>query len=67
MRMSKWVTPPEGWKFLQGDTWIFGHSFDNLVSIVKTHRIHNNIPIGNVEKDVMDQLMRLNPSIIIKN
>lgn len=65
--MSKQATPPGGWKFLQGDTWIFGHSFDNLVSIVKTHRISNNIPIGDVDKDVMQQIMKLNPSIIIQN
>lgn len=65
--MSKWVTPSGGWKFLQGDCWIFGYSFDNLVSIVKTHRISNNIPIGDVEKDIIQQLMKLNPSIIINN
>lgn len=67
MRMSKWVTPSGGWKFLQGETWIFGHTFDNLVSIVKTHRISNGIPIGDVEKDIIQQLMKLNPSVIIKS
>lgn len=67
MRMAKQVTPPNGWKYLQGDCWILGWSFDNLVGIVKTHRINNNIPLGDVEKDIREQLMNRNPSIIIKN
>lgn len=67
MRMSRQVIPPMGWRFLQGDCWIIGGSFDNLVSIVKTHRISNNIPIGDVEKDVELQLMKMHPSIILKN
>ena len=67
MKMSKQVTPPNGWKYLQGDCWIFGWNFDNLVGIVKSHRINNGIPLGDVEKDVKDQLMTINPSIIIKN
>lgn len=67
MRMSKWVTPPGGWQFIQGDTTIMGHSFENLVAIVKTHRLNNSIPMGDVEKDIMNQLMKLRPTTIIRN
>lgn len=63
MRISKFLTPPGGWKFQEGGNWIYGDSFDDLVSTLKSNRISNKVKSGTEEKDVEDQLYNLYPSI----
>lgn len=64
MRFSIQVTPPGGWKFKQGNYLLISDTFKDLTEMVRQHRKSNNIDLGNVEKDIEDQLCDLHPSII---
>lgn len=60
--ISKILVPPGGWKYQHGEFWIYGDTFDDLAKWVKSHRISNHLPIGNVEEDIEKQLKERNPN-----
>lgn len=61
--ISRILIPPKGWLYKQGDTLIYGTTFEDLKINVTAHRESNKIPTGNVEQDIEDQLESLYPNI----
>lgn len=61
--ISRILVPPKGWLYKQGDTLIYGETFEDLKSNVTFHRESNDIPLGDVEKDIETQLETLYPNI----
>lgn len=63
MKISRQVIPPGGWKFQQGNTLLISETFDLLVSNVKSHRVSNGIPLGDIASDIEDQIIAKFPQL----
>lgn len=63
MNISRSVVPSGGWKYKQGNFWIYGETFDDLALNLRTHRINNVMPVGNVESDIETQIIVDHPSL----
>lgn len=63
-KISHYIIPPTGWKFQNGNFWIYGDTFDELVDNVKLHREKNGFFIGDVVSEVEDQLRKNNPNFL---
>lgn len=66
-RISRYIIPPTGWKYKNGNFWIEGETFDELLTNVIAHRAANGFPDGNAEQEVEDFLAAHNQGFIIKN
>lgn len=60
--ISRILVPTGGWRFKQGEYWIYGDSFEDLKKTVTDHRSSNDLPPGNVEEEIEEQIGRLNPT-----
>lgn len=67
MRISRQLTPPGGWKFKQGDIWLYGQTWDELLTNVITHRVSNKIRMDSPEFDIEDQIIKSNPTIEVSH
>lgn len=67
MRISHQLVPQTGWKFKQGDVWIYGQTWDELLTNVITHRASNKIELGEPEIDIEEQLLSSNPDIFVNH
>lgn len=67
MRISHQLVPKTGWKYKQGDVWIYGQTFDELLTNVITHRASNKISMGQPASDIEDQLLSENPEIFVNH
>lgn len=59
------ATPPGGWKYQQGDLLIKSESKHQLIVDVTQHRLNNQIYVGDVIKDIENQLLKAHPEIEI--
>lgn len=67
MKISRDLVPPGGWEYKQGQFIIEGETFNELVQNVTHHREANAIFIGNVSKDIEDQIASKHPHLIISH
>lgn len=64
-RISHQLVPNGGWQFLENGTLFKAQTWNDLVRDVRNHRISNQIPIGNLEEEIEDQIAEEHPSFII--
>lgn len=62
-KISRQVMPAGGWKFQQGSVTIRGLDWIELVKCVKDHRKFNGMPEGNVESEIEEQILILQPNL----
>lgn len=64
-KISHFIVPPSGWKFQNGNFWIYGDTFDELVKNVQLHRERNGFFVGDVVSEIENQLLRNNPGFVV--
>lgn len=68
MIISHSVIPSGGWIYTtEKGIRLVAETFDLLVSNVKTHRMYNGIPMGDVAGDIERQLAHLHPHLKKEN
>lgn len=50
------ATPSGGWKFSIGRVTMIAEDFDGLLRNVRSHKLANGIEIGDLDKEVKDQI-----------
>lgn len=66
-RISRYIVPPTGWKYPNKNIFIYGETFDELLTNVICHRESNGYPLGNPEQEIEDYLAEQNREFVIKN
>ena len=67
--LNQLLAPPGGWKYLQIETgmWMTAITEETLLRKVSIHRRNNNIPQGNLQAEVEEQIcQRLSPQSQIR-
>lgn len=66
MRISKGIVPPGGWIYQEEDgIYIYGQTWDELLTNAIGHRASNGKSLDDVAKEIEDQIAEKFPKLII--